>query len=163
MHLDFWDHGWKVLQIILEKIILEIKGKYNSTFVLYLLNISVLSVKENSAVSVGLAGSVLEYFLCCATLTSGSMLFSMILLHFHDAAITSHKYVLEQKLRSSFQQTLQLYFLSHINIGVSCHPSSHLLFQVLGTFSFFSLLALFNAKIPVGILARLVKKSTCEP
>lgn len=111
-----------------------------------------------------------EYFLCCATLTSlqdlesPTMLLSMIVLHFPDSVVTSHKYLLGQKLRSSFQQTLQLYFLSHINIQISCHPSLHLFFQGLGTtsFFFFSLLALFNAVILVGILARLVKKSTCE-
>lgn len=94
------------------------------------------------------------------------MLLSMIVLHFPDSVVTSHKYLLGQKLRSSFQQTLQLYFLSHFNIQISCHPSFHLLFLVLGTMVpslFFPLLILLKAIILVGILARLVKKSTCEP
>lgn len=56
------------------KIMLEIEGQCNSTLVLYLLNISVLSVKEESAASVGLAGPARKFLsIFCAVL---------LLLHF---------------------------------------------------------------------------------
>lgn len=90
------------------------------------------------------------------------MLLSMILLHFPGSVVTSHKYLLGQKPRSGFQQVIQLY-LSHISIQMSCHPLYICSFRFLVPSLFFPLLALFNAKILVGILVRLVKKSTSEP
>lgn len=73
------------------------KGKCNSTLVLYLLNISVLSVRENSAASVGLAGPARKFLsifyavlLSLQDLECSTILLFMLLLHFPDSAVASH-------------------------------------------------------------------------
>lgn len=67
------------------KIMLEIEGKCNSTLVLYLLNISVLSVKEESAASVGLAGPARKFLnIFCAVLLFISEPWMSYCAAFHD-------------------------------------------------------------------------------
>lgn len=140
------------------KTILEIKGKCNSTLVLYLLNISVLSVKENSAASVGLVGPVKKFLsIFCAVLLSLHLrIMNALLCCFTWYCCISliqllpvTNISLDKNFGPAFSRPFS--YTSYLPLAYGCLVILLYIcsFRCLVPSLFFSLLALFNAKVLV--------------